>query len=369
MAQGGATTLLWVLAAAPLICDSDAGECSPITAERGEGEAFSIECPTSDDGLKGEIKILKANYGYNCNEQCKCGPSSGCMPCCSTGGPCCPSCLEPKGNDYSALAAACDGKPRCEYPGPNIGDPAGGCGKKYQYIYGCCGDENYELGGLQWGESILIAVLLLLTAYASIGIFLHSTGGQHRYFPHASFWEQLAGLVRDGVAFSFGRGRPATRAIDGSAEPNHTQPLLTHKDGGLGNSIQGQTVPEALGATQASAKPRELQEHREQRTHSSQQRIKVVGTSIAASRSPPPALILQDGAENSTQLKATLGKQGTVAAQITLSQIDSAEHHQVKEQLQGLGLSTKGSPAELKTRLAQARRTGSARTQSVYAAC
>ena len=95
--------LLPVLAAAQFRAATGAS-CDPVTAEGGTpglpaATQFSIVCPASDPPP--QIKIIKANYGGNCNEQCKCGPSSGCMPCCMHGGPCCPTCLEPKGNDFN----------------------------------------------------------------------------------------------------------------------------------------------------------------------------------------------------------------------------------------------------------------------------
>ncbi len=160
----------------------------------------------------------------------------------------------------------------------------------------------------------------------------------------------MTGLVRDGASFAFARRSTA-------------EPLLAAR----ATTLQSQVSPaarvvdesaEVVGAnseTASEAKARALREQRHHRAHSSQERVKVVAAT--ATGVPPPKLELRAADENSTQLKSVLGKQGTTAAQITLSQLERAEKRHVKEQLQKLGLATEGSTAELKERLKDARAT------------
>ena len=164
--------------------------------------------------------------------------------------------------------------------------------------------------------------------------------------PNREFWGSLAGLVRDGASFAFPR-RPTA------------EPLLAAR----ATTLQSEAPPtlgvdesaEVVGANSeaaADAKARALREQRD-RAHTSQQRAKVMAA--AANGEPPPKLELRTADENSTQLKSVLGKQGTIAAQITLSQLELVEKRQVKEELQKLGLTTEGSTTELKERLKDAR--------------
>ncbi len=122
--------LLALAAAAPRL--AQCVDCDPQHGHTGQDGQFTITCPNRGAAV-GQIKIIKANWGGNCNEQCDCTSGHSCQPCCGSGGPCCPSCLDEKGNDYAALSAACDGKQTCTYPGPQLADPAGGCGKDYDY--------------------------------------------------------------------------------------------------------------------------------------------------------------------------------------------------------------------------------------------
>ena len=192
--QACAEFILWSTTAGP----AAANHCDPITISMSNGP-LSITCPGMSPPP--QIQIVKANYGANCNTFCDC-KTNNCMPCCMNGSPCCPTCLQPKGttptavlriagklihflssvasplslrsseefshdndsgnststpsgNDFDGLSAACDDKASCSYPGPGSVDPAGGCTKKYEYTYGCCGkDHNYgNGGGLSWGWS------------------------------------------------------------------------------------------------------------------------------------------------------------------------------------------------------------------------
>ena len=141
----------------------------------------------------------------------------------------------------------------------------------------------------------------------------------------------MTGLVRDGASFAFARRSTA-------------EPLLAAR----ATTLQSQVSPaarvvdesaEVVGAnseTASEAKARALREQKDHRAHSSQERVKVVAAT--ATGVPPPKLELRAADENSTQLKSVLGKQGTTAAQITLSQLERAEKRHVKEQLQKLGL-------------------------------
>ena len=148
-----------------------------------------------------------------------------------------------------------------------------------------------------------------------------------------------------------------------------SEPLLASKATTLQSMASSSATvdqsTEVVGATAKQAPPkantRELHEQRDHSVHSSQQRITVAGTTTV-NRPPAPELDLRSSNDNKVQLKAALGKQGTTAAQITLSQLEKQEERQLKEQLRKLGLSTKGSMEELKDRLPPARGPGSAGT-------
>ena len=156
----------------------------------------------------------------------------------------------------------------------------------------------------------------------------------------------MAGLVRDGTNFALRRG-----ALSDPLLVNHASTL--QPDASATSSGLRETAIEAKAR-------RELREQRDQAVHSSQQRIKVVGA--ATSVGPlPTELTLQRSADNSLQLKQELGRQGTTAAKLTLSQLELQEQRHTKHQLQMLGLSTEGSAAVLKDRLKSAQ-AGSAGT-------
>lgn len=179
-----------------------------------------------------------------------------------------------------------------------------------------------------------------------------------RKLPNREFWASLAGLVRDGASFSLRRG-PAPEpllAAEGptlQSDPNKTRPARP-----AAVDASAEVVAKIPPARESAA---EAKAQRDQSVHSSQQPIKV--TSATAASTPPAELNLPG--DNSQQLKAVLGKQGTTAARITLSQLTAQENRQVKSQLKKLGLSTEGSAAELKDRLKQAQGGGGGASAAV----
>jgi hypothetical protein len=184
-----------------------------------------------------------------------------------------------------------------------------------------------------------------------------------RKLPNREFWASLAGLVRDGASFSLRRG-PAPEPLLAAEGPTlQSDP----NEGRLARSAAVDASAEVVAKippareSAAEAKARALREQRDQSVHSSQQPIKVIGATAA---SAPPAELNLPG-DNSQQLKAVLGKQGTTAARITLSQLTAQENRQVKSQLKKLGLSTEGSAAELKDRLKQAQGGGGGASAAV----
>jgi hypothetical protein len=80
--------------------------------------SITLLCAALSGAYAGNIQVLSAIYGRNCNVG---------------------------GNPHGAhLGAACDGKQLCQYhidsdPG-QLGDPARGCAKDYHASYACTGD-------------------------------------------------------------------------------------------------------------------------------------------------------------------------------------------------------------------------------------
>ena len=174
--------------------------------------------------------------------------------------------------------------------------------------------------------------------------------------PNREFWGSLGGLVRDGVSFAFQRGASHEPLLVGEATTLQSKTSPTSAD----TSFE---VAENTGVeTATDSTVRQLQERRDKHMHSSQQRIKVVGSNAAGGHKRTPSVKLKLPGDNSVQLKEVLGMQGTTAAQITLSQLELQEQRQIQGQLQKLGLSTEGSIAELKDRLKHARGAGNSRT-------
>ena len=165
--------------------------------------------------------------------------------------------------------------------------------------------------------------------------------------------------MRDGASFSLRRG-PAPEpllAAEGptlQSDPNKTRPARP-----AAVDASAEVVAKIPPARESAAENPKAQ--RDQSVHSSQQPIKV--TSATAASTPPAELHLPG--DNSQQLKAVLGKLGTTAARITLSQLTAQENRQVKSQLKKLGLSTEGSAAELKDRLKQAQGGGGGASAAV----
>ena len=174
--------------------------------------------------------------------------------------------------------------------------------------------------------------------------------------PNREFWGNVGGLVRDGVSFVFQRGGTHEPLLVGEATTLQSKTSPVSAD--TSSKVVGHTGLE----TATDATIRQSQEQRDKHMHSSQQRIKVVGSNATGGHEAAPSVKLKLPGDNSMQLKEVLGMQGTTAAQITLSQLELQEQRQVQGQLQKLGLPTEGSIAELKDRLKHAREAGKART-------
>ena len=143
--------------------------------------------------------------------------------------------------------------------------------------------------------------------------------------PHADHLRSIAGLVQDGIHFS-------ATAVCRSQALDSRQPLLVaevttlQSDLSDGRRTRSTTVDEsaevvATHEIAAQAKLRALREQSDQHVHSSQPPIKVIGKNTTHQALPTVELKPPGDDANSRQLKATLGKQGTMAARITLSQL------------------------------------------------
>lgn len=191
----------------------------------------------------------------------------------------------------------------------------------------------------------------------------HGKRGWH-IIPHADHVRSIGGLVQDGILFSAAsvRRSPASDPLQPLLAAEATTLQSAPSDGRTARSTAKEESVEAvedtpIRETAAEAKTLALREQRDQSVHSSQQPTKVIRDTT--SRSPQTVEFRPLGDDdNSRQLKATLGKQGTTAARITLSQLSEHETRQMKGQLQKLGLSTEGSATELKERLKQAQSDG-----------
>ena len=128
-------------------------------------------------------------------------------------------------------------------------DPAGGCGKKYEYIYGCCGeDHDYGVDGLSWGAEFLVALGVLSGVYLSAGTYLRAQGARRSLVPHAAFWQQVAGLTRDGVAFCSDQARETVAAAE-----SQERLLAAGPEGDTGSNGVTHVLPQAAGRSTPTA--------------------------------------------------------------------------------------------------------------------
>ena len=173
------------------------------------------------------IAVASATYGGNC-----CGTKHF------------PPCSEiPSEGNWPALAAACDGKPTCEFTicrcpvaGPiTCGaqacspDPYRACAKEFSAEYYCGGVPLFARTGTGW----LLAAGLLSGAgvYLGLGALQVKQRTGRVGLPHATFWHELRGLVTDGWSFAIGRGSSAgAGAGERRGKADREAALLTHGD-------------------------------------------------------------------------------------------------------------------------------------------
>lgn len=182
---------------------------------------------------------------------------------------------------------------------------------------GTCDEVSEELlRGIGWSyyfsAALLSAAFLYLVGGSLAGLATGRRGSAA--LPNASLWAEVGGLVRDGASYSVrgGTGR--------------TEPLIA----------EGTTL-------QASMQPSGRPAH-----------VPVRSTALAAGGGGARRADIEKF-DNSHDLKAALERQGTAAAKLGLQQLELQEARQLKEELQKLGKSTKGSTAELKARLEEGR--------------
>jgi hypothetical protein len=403
------------LHAVVMLAVQEAAAAACIRRGDGSGEnqmPFTIGCEDAGPGLV--ISVIKANYGENCNDICKCVEGNMCMPCCSGGGPCCPSCVSSDhGNDFVHLAKVCNGHSTCSASyGGDPNDPAGGCGKLYAYEYACCPpDEPHccAAGPPPAVQATFTAVWIavgVLSAYlAGATLKRRVIDGHSGYalIPHRELWIGVGGLVRDGCAFVAGgvrsRGSSTVEPMltsaaqslavaeahtsDGDAKPinahahpakraSRSNPSALHAAAAVGDE---QTLRTLLQDAPRSPAINQGDHHRYTALHVACAGGHVTCAELLLSAGCDSTLHNENGltaAELAKSLRQmqilgmfqtrksgkTTTKDSVKRKEKSAGIVDGlAAGRALKAQLTALGLSAKGSKAELRARLAAAKNT------------
>ena len=261
----------------------DGDACVLRKNSQGENSGLELSCEDAAAGLV--IVVQKANYGANCNEQCKCVDGGGCMPCCmhGAGSLCCPSCVaDDKGNDFTHLTATCNGQRQCQasYGGDPV-DPAGGCGKLYEYVYACCPPDQLDCceGTPPAVQATITAIWIgvaaaaLYLGFATLKRRIQGKSGRE-LLPHGEFFRGLAGLLRDGCTFTLSgfSVRGTSMHVDNTTNSTHEQqsgPRSEQHDrtcnstggvAGLSGEQASRSSPSLLHTATATGDARKLQQ-------------------------------------------------------------------------------------------------------------